>query len=172
MHVEDEDLFFEDDVAEEEPGPEEKPKPRAKAPAKRPAGEATRGKVPGKAAAQSGSKASSAETRTAPAETEEDEAVAPNTVNLTVAVLMMVITFLVGFVGGTLMERNRSAAPGAAGASQDAPALSQEQLNQGQLPPGHPSIGGMGTGGDAEGAPGAQPGGSTGSTGSRAPGNK
>lgn len=151
--MEDEDLFFEDDMAEEEPEPKAE-KPAAKVEPKKPAAKKTT--TAAKAAQSKASKPAAAK-----AEVDEETAPAANTINLTVAVLAMVITFLLGFVGGTLLERNQS---GGQDAAASGPPLTQEQIQQGQLPPGHVPIEGMGTGGAAATPTGQQGGGTSGGT--------
>jgi uncharacterized protein YneF (UPF0154 family) len=148
--VEDEDLFFEDDIAEEEPEAE---KPAPKAAPKKPAAK--------KAAPAKSAQARSAKPAGDKAEMEEEAEPAANTINLTVAVLAMVITFLLGFVGGTLLERNQS---GGQDAAASGPPLTQEQIQQGQLPPGHIPIEGLGAGGTTATPPAQQGGGTTGGT--------
>jgi hypothetical protein len=74
------------------------------------------------------------------------------TVSMTVAVLIGVIGILLGaviglFVGKSLAVPTVAVAPGAGtSTTQQAPQLTPEQLQGGQLPAGHPSVGGAATG--------------------------
>lgn len=67
-------------------------------------------------------------------------------VSMTVASLVAVIALLLGVIVGFLIPRGPSTTATDTGAV--APQLSPEQLQSGQLPPGHPDISGM-TGGQA-----------------------
>jgi hypothetical protein len=74
------------------------------------------------------------------------------TVSMTVAVLIGVIGILLGaviglFVGKSMAVPTVAVAPGAGtSTTQQAPQLTPEQLQGGQLPAGHPSVGGTATG--------------------------
>jgi uncharacterized protein YneF (UPF0154 family) len=63
-------------------------------------------------------------------------------VSMTVASLMTVVGLLVGVIIGFVLapDNAQTASPAA---SQTAPTLTEEQLQSGQLPPGHPDISGM-----------------------------
>ncbi len=69
-------------------------------------------------------------------------------VSMTVAALMTVIGLLLGVIIGVLIPAGPSTTPvtSPTGGSISAPALTDDQLNSGELPPGHPDISGM-TGG-------------------------
>jgi len=108
--------------------------------------------APAKASQPSkGSKSSGAARPTAPSSSAKGTAAAApaeNTVSFTNAALIAVVTLLVGVIigvmlpiGGTNTNTNTPAATG----TTPAPQLSPEDLESGELPPGHPSIGGSGT---------------------------
>jgi len=79
-------------------------------------------------------------------------------VTMTVAVLIGVVTMLLGVIIGLFIGRGMATpavvAPvggtGTGTTPQAAPQLSPEQLEGGELPEGHPDIGGGGTGGSTE----------------------
>ncbi len=77
---------------------------------------------------------------------------AAQTVTMTVAILIGVIGILLGAVIGLFVGKSMAAPavvlPGAGGTTtgQQAPQLTPEQLQGGELPAGHPSIGGAATG--------------------------
>lgn len=141
--MEDDDLFFEDDVAEETPA-----QPAAKGSTK------TASKAPaGKAAASKAAGGSPAPPR--PQEGDEEEPGA--TMSVTIAVLGMIVALLIGFILGVVVEQRRiQAAPAglSAAGGAGAPALTPQQLQQGQLPAGHPNFGNIG-GGAGSGAAGS-----------------
>jgi hypothetical protein len=74
------------------------------------------------------------------------------TVSMTIAILIGVIGILLGaviglFVGKSMAVPTVAVTPGAGtGTTQQAPQLTPEQLQGGQLPAGHPSVGGAATG--------------------------
>jgi hypothetical protein len=92
----------------------------------------------------------------APAAMESDSSFAgmAQSVSMAVTVLVAVIALLIGVIVGILLPIG-SGAPqpatsttgvtGGTGGTGSAPQLTEEQLKQGQLPPGHPSIGGSTT---------------------------
>jgi len=70
---------------------------------------------------------------------------------MTVAILIGVIGILLGaviglFVGKSMAVPSVTAGTGAPAATQQAPQLTPEQLQGGELPAGHPSVGGAATG--------------------------
>lgn len=127
-HVSDQDFFFDDDE-----------KPAAKSGTKTPAK-----KSGSQSSSRQPSKSGSRSTATSVAATAQS-------VTMTMAILFAVIALLLGmaiglFIGNTL-NANNSAATSAGGASSvAAPGLTQDQINSGQLPAGHPSVTGMGAG--------------------------
>ena len=148
--MEDEDLFFEDDVAEDQPAPKGGGKTGNAAP-----------KASSKKTAASSAKPSATAQKAKAVSAEDAQVAAASTMNMTVAVLLMVITFLAGFVGGTVLERGR----GGQQATVQAPPLTQQQIQGGQLPPGHVPVdagttpGGTGTTETKPGGTGTKPGG-------------
>jgi hypothetical protein len=140
-HVSDQDFFF--DEEDEKPAKAEA-KSSATSPARKPAG--------------SGAKA--------PAAAPASGAFFDQTVTMSVASLLIVCSLLVGLIGGILIGQARAnsipeptagATSGTGGTGQGtAPALTQDQLNSGQLPAGHPSIGGAATGTPSGTATGSQ----------------
>lgn len=62
---------------------------------------------------------------------------------MTVAVLFAVIGVLLGAVIGLFLGKGMVSTSSTASSSVTAPQLTQEQMNAGQLPPGHPKIGGL-----------------------------
>jgi hypothetical protein len=64
------------------------------------------------------------------------------TVNLYLAIGLVVAAFAVGFfVGGMVWPTSESTPPAEQTTSPtSAPPLTQEQINQGQMPPGHPQV--------------------------------
>ena len=122
----DQDFFFDED---------EKPAKSAGKPAPKKAGSSP---------ARSGS-GSAASATAAPASAQS--------VSMTVAVLIGVIGILLGaviglFVGKSMAVPTVASIPSAGGTTseQSAPQLTPEQLQGGQLPAGHPSVGGAATG--------------------------
>ncbi len=116
----DQDFFFDED---------EKPaKPQSKsAPAKKPAASAAKSARPA--------------AKTAAAAPEQS-------VTYTIAALIGVAALLLGVIVGILLPINVGGAqtatpetPGGANGAMSAPQLSPEQMQSGQLPPGHPSVG-------------------------------
>ncbi|MDI6713065.1 MAG: hypothetical protein QMD96_07495 [Anaerosomatales bacterium] len=82
-----------------------------------------------------------------PAAAPAKQQVFQQSVSMTVASLVAVIALLLGVIVGYLIPRGASTStPTDTGAI--APQLTPEQLQSGQLPPGHPDISGM-TGGQA-----------------------
>jgi hypothetical protein len=71
---------------------------------------------------------------------------------MTIAILIGVIGILLGaviglFVGKSMAAPSVAVTPGAGtGTTQQAPQLTPEQLQGGELPAGHPSVGGAATG--------------------------
>ncbi len=134
----DQDFFFDDDK------PADKASKSDKTPAKKPSGASTR-----PAAKSSGSKQPVPESG--------------QSVTMTMAIMFAVIGLLVGVIVGlfvgNMMNAGSSAVLPASGGS--APALSQDQLNGGQLPAGHPSVGGATGGGTGAGTGSATTGGSS-----------
>ncbi|MDZ4168924.1 MAG: hypothetical protein U1E26_04610 [Coriobacteriia bacterium] len=131
----DQDFFFDEDEAT--------PEKTAEAPKKSASSKPAASKEPAAAVAASGEQS----------------------VSLTVTVLVAVVAVLVGVILGIFIGRGLAApAPVATGmpgstapANQPAPQLTPEQLQGGEMPPGHPPVGG-----DAGAATGtAEPGGST-----------
>jgi hypothetical protein len=136
--VSDQDFFFdEEDEKPAKAAPKSSSKPAGKPAARKPAGKAA---AAAPAAAATGS-------------------FFDQTVTMSIASLLVVCGLLVGLIGGVLIGQARAnsvpgvdaAAAGAGGqAAQQAPQLTQDQLNSGQLPPGHPSIGAGGATGTAQ----------------------
>jgi hypothetical protein len=122
--VSDQDFFFDED---EQPKPAEK----ATAPTKKSGSSGSASRPPASGGEQS--------------------------VSMTVAVLIGVVTMLLGVIIGLFIGRGMATpavvAPTGTGTTpqqQGAPQLSPEQLEGGQLPEGHPDIGGGGMGGSTE----------------------
>ncbi len=120
--------------------------------------------APAKPAPESSAKstkpASKAAAKTAPARPASATAAAPapagfldQSVTLMVAALMSVIALLVGVIIGFVVAPDRIATEltGAGVGTGSAPSLTQEQLQSGQMPEGHPDLGGM-TGGQGQSA--------------------
>ena len=123
----DQDFFF-----DEEETVEEKPAPAAKS---------SGSKAPAKASA-----APAAASTAAPA---------AQTVTMTVAALIGVVALLAGVIIGIVLPVGASDSvpePTTTGTSATAPTLSDEELQSGTLPEGHPDISGMSSG-TAESAP-------------------
>jgi hypothetical protein len=123
--VSDQDFFFDEDEK-----PEAKTQPKG-APAKKPASPAAKGGRPAPASTAAG---------------------AEQSVSYTIAALIGVAALLLGVIIGILLPISvggtQTATPdtGVTGGAVSAPQLSPEQLNSGQLPPGHPNVGGGSTG--------------------------
>lgn len=87
-------------------------------------------------------------------------AVAENSVSFTNAALIAVVTLLVGVIIGIVLPIGvgsntgvtGGANAGTSGGNVNAPTLTDEQLNSGTLPEGHPSIGGAGGSGTPTGS--------------------
>ncbi len=86
------------------------------------------------------------------------------TVTVSITSLLVLCALLLGMIVGLFVGENRAnssagipaASTAVDGSGGSAPSLSQDQLNSGQLPAGHPSIGGGAAGSGA--ATGAKPG--------------
>ncbi len=64
----------------------------------------------------------------------------PNLVNLYLAIALIVVAFVVGFfVRGLVWPSTESSIP-IESTPTEAPPLTQEQIEQGQIPPGHPQV--------------------------------
>lgn len=131
----DQDFFFDDDEttpAKAEPKPAKAAKAAAK-PATKPA------------------TVKSAAAKSAPAVAPEPQDFLSQTVPMSIASLLAVCALLVGVIVGVLLpvgggstgSGSSAVLPG--GSLSPAPQLSQEQISQGQLPAGHPNIGGGST---------------------------
>jgi hypothetical protein len=123
--VSDQDFFFDED---------EKPAKSAGTPAPKKTGSSASG--------SGASKPSKTSTDAAPVQT----------VSMTIAILIGVIGILLGaviglFVGKSMAVPSVAVTPSAGtGTTQQAPQLTPEQLQGGELPAGHPSVGGAATG--------------------------
>ncbi|MDZ4178398.1 MAG: hypothetical protein U1E29_04075 [Coriobacteriia bacterium] len=89
-------------------------------------------------------------------------AAAIQSVSMMVAVLIGVVALLAGVIIGILIPSGTPNVPApntiGGGAAAPAPQLSPEQLQGGDLPPGHPPLDSMGDGAAPEGMPGGIPG--------------
>jgi hypothetical protein len=123
--VSDQDFFFDEDE-----------KPAAKAPSKN-----APAKKPASSSSAKGGSSSKAAAAPAPQQS----------VTYTIAALIGVAALLLGVIVGILLPVNiggsTTATPEASipGAQTQAPALTNEQMQSGALPPGHPNVGGTGS---------------------------
>lgn len=120
----DQDFFFDDE-------------PQAKPAAKGSAG----AKGPAAAKSASTAKAGAPARQAAPA----TGSFFAQSVSMAITSLVAVIALLVGLIVGLLIPTGGSAVPTTSPAASTAPSLTQDQLNSGELPAGHPDIGGTTT---------------------------
>jgi hypothetical protein len=147
----DQDFFFEDEEDDAE-------KTASKKPAAKGASSASKSspKPAGRPAAKS-SPAKAAPAKAAAPQQEQGGFLAQQ-VSMTVVGLIAVIALLVGVIGGYVLGgASQPPQEAAAPATQQAPTLTQEQINAGQLPAGHPSISGGAASGAATGSKTATP---------------